>query len=126
MSTTPAAALDELAAALTSVTGLRLAQLGADFEPPGVVVGVPRLEWSGYHGYGNDTTPPSAASFPIFLVANLDPDKTVSELLRYGPLVGAAIEKVTRATVEAADPGFYTAGGRDLPAYVFTAEFPLS
>ncbi|MEC3975090.1 hypothetical protein [Amycolatopsis sp. H20-H5] len=106
-----------LSAALASVEGVRVYELGASVDPPGVVVGVPRLVWGAY------SPEITSASFPVYLVVSMD-DKSVRQLLTLAPLVAAAIEVATGATVDAADPGIYPVG--DLPAYLFTAEFPLT
>lgn len=110
-------AATELAAVLRSVPGLRVFKLGESVSPPCAVVGVPRLLWE---AYSRDVT---TAEFPVYLVAALD-DRAVETLTTFAPLVATALEELTGASTDTAEPGLYPVG--DLPAYLFTAPFPLT
>jgi hypothetical protein len=114
---TPQEASDRLVGALKAIDGVRVFALGESVSPPCAVVGVPRLAWE---TYSRDVT---SASFPVYLIVALD-DRAVPRLLELAPKVAAVIEVVTDGSVDAAEPGVYPVG--DLPAYLFTAEFPLT
>lgn len=107
----------ELAGALRSIEGVRVYDLGQSVDPPGIVIGPPRLEWAAY------STEITSASFPVYLVAALG-DRTLEQLTELAPKVAAVIEQLTDASIDSADPTIYPVG--ELPAYLFIAEFPLT
>lgn len=108
----------DLAAAAAGVDGVRVRALGEAVTPPAVVVGPPRLT-------PLTTCPgPSTASFPVHVVVGLD-DRALERLWELVPAVWEAIEENTPAVVIAADPGTYSTGTGDLPAYQLQVDYPI-
>lgn len=109
------AAIGEAAA---SVGDLRLFALGQSVTPPGIVVGPPRLTPLG------SCAGPANAEFPVTVVVALG-ELSLEQLWDLVPAVWEAIEGQTGAVVTAAQPGTYSTGSGDLPAYELTAEHPI-
>lgn len=113
-------ALEALYVALEGIDGLRVVRgVGLQVDPPAVVIPPPNLTWS---GLGND---PTDATFSVgLLVANND--RITDELLRWYPLVVAALQTVDNTVVTTAVLGSWPAGGgTDLPAYLINTEVGL-
>lgn len=105
-----------LKAACLTVSEIRVYEdLGGAVDPPAVVIGPPTLGW--------DTTSaePSSARFSLYLVAAAT-DRALERLWALLPLVAAAVDAVPGAVVKTASPGFYQAGGVELPSYTVTVE----
>lgn len=113
-------ALGALYAALEGVDGLRVVRgVGLQVDPPAVVVPPPNLTWS---AMGDE---PTDASFSVALLVAFN-DRITEELLRWQPLVVAALQTVDNTVVTTAVLGSWPAGGgTDLPAYLITAEVGL-
>lgn len=107
-----------LEAALKTVAGLRVYRLGENIDPPGIVVGPPRLDWTAY------CAAPTEATFAVFVMVGMD-DKALERLWQYVPPVSEAVDAVTNAAVRSATPGIYTSGTSDLPCYTLSVEFSL-
>lgn len=107
-----------LGAAAGSVEGVQLTTLGASLNPPAVVVGPPRFTPLGV------CAGPATATFPVTIAVALD-DRALERLWELVPAVWEAIEDQTDAVVIAADPGTYSTGSGDLPAYELTVEHPI-
>lgn len=114
------ARLVELRAALDKLKphGIRRAELGANVDPPAVVLGPPQLTWDAY------VSVPTSARLVVYLSVALD-DRSMDKLLDLLPLVTEAIESVKDCVVTLATPTAYTAGNSDLPAYEITVEVAL-
>ena len=113
-------ALQDIEAAVATVTGVRVFALGEIVDPPGVVVELPVLT--------PRTTCPTFtdATFTVYLVVALTDGRRVAEsLLSLIDLVLAAIEEHTPAVVRSGSAGTYTVGGTELPAYSLDVEYPL-
>ncbi|GHG97592.1 hypothetical protein ACFORH_42995 [Amycolatopsis roodepoortensis] len=109
-----------LGAALKTVAGVRLHDLGDNVDPPALVIGMPQLTFEAYCP-GQIT----AVTFPVFLVVALD-NRAQAQLWDLVEPVAAAIEDVDGATIASADPTMYQAGTQDLPAYTFVVEMSLT
>lgn len=109
-----------LAAALRTVPKLRVyTDPGAVIDPPGVLVGPPRLTWGGYVG------DPTDALFVVTLAVPAD-DRALERLWDLVPQVAEAIDTVPDAVVRSAEPGMWTTGnGTDLPCYLINVECSL-
>lgn len=114
------AAADRLSTALKTVEGVRLYDLGANLDPPALVLGMPRLTFGAYCP-GQIT----GATFPVFLVVAMD-DRAQLRLWELAEPVAAAIESVVDAAISGSDPGLYLAGQSELPSYTFTVEMSLT
>ncbi|WP_435583377.1 hypothetical protein [Amycolatopsis thermoflava] len=108
----------QLEAALKSVDGLRYVQLGSDVDPPGLVLGVPQLNWEGYG------SAPATATFPVIVVVAMD-DRALEQLWKLVTPVATAVDTVPDAVVQTADPGVFNAGNQDLPCYTLSVEVSL-
>lgn len=113
------AAADELTAALSTVDELRVHELGESIDPPGIVVGAPRLSWEAY-----STSMPTGATFPVFLVVGFS-ERALTELWNLVPRVAQAIES-TNGAIAGANPGTYVGSNTELPCYTFDVDFPLT
>ncbi|MGA6164305.1 hypothetical protein [Amycolatopsis magusensis] len=113
------AAAEELTAALSTVDGARVHELGRAIDPPGLVLGAPRLAWEAY-----STGLPTSATFPVFLVVGFS-ERSLTELWDLVPVVAEAIES-TDGAISGANPGMYVAANTDLPCYTFDVDFPLT
>jgi len=108
-----------LTAALDAVTGLRVyADPGADVRPPAAVLGPPSLVWESV------CTDPSGARFLIYVIQQVD-ERALERLWDLVPLVAEALDAVPDMAVTRADPGSYSSGGTDLPAYLIQVEVSL-
>ncbi|MBN6037474.1 hypothetical protein [Amycolatopsis sp. 195334CR] len=114
------AAADELTTALSTVDGVRLHELGEAIDPPGLVLGAPRLAWQAY-----STGLPTSATFPVFLVVGFS-DRALTELWDLIPVVAEVIENETDGTISGANPGTYVGSNTELPCYTFDVDFPLT
>lgn len=113
------AAKAALVEALRTVEGARtFPDIGPGVTPPGLVVGVPSLEW-GSHG-----PLPTVARWVVYLVVFAD-ERAASRLFELLPRVTDALDSVTDAAVTRADPGSYPSNDGDLPAYQITVEYAL-
>ena len=116
---TPLEAADALFAALKSVDGVPTFRgVGVLLSPPATAVGPPRIVRG---AYGPD---PTEATFQVGIVVARTP-AAMDELLRWEPLVVAALFDLTEASVGASVPGTWPSGGVDLPAYLIDVDFPL-
>ena len=88
--------------------------------PPAAVVGAPTLRWEGISSH------PSSATFTVYLIGKSDGARTMSVLFALLPQVAEAVDHVVDAVVTTAQPGFYSAGGSDLPCYELTVNVGLS
>lgn len=115
-------ARNDLYAALAGVPDLvPYKDLGATIDPPGLVVGPPRLAWTML------TTQPTEATFAVFVIGALGED-AIEDLYAYVQPVADAITDnypEGRATVQSADPTVYPSGGSDLPALEFSVDVAL-
>lgn len=110
---------DALLVALRTVPSLRASlDHGGAVSPPEAVVGPPRLAWEGY------CTGPTSATFRVALVV-ANTDHAMERLWDLMPQVAEAIDSVPDAAVTRADPGTFSSGGSDLPAYDITVEVSL-
>jgi hypothetical protein len=109
-----------LAEALKTVEGVRLYDLGANVDPPALLLGMPRLTFSSYCP-GQIT----GATFPVFLVVAMD-DRAQLRLWELAEPVAEAVESAVDATIGSCEPGLYMAGQTELPSYTFTVEMSLS
>lgn len=108
-----------LETALKTVTGLRLYRLGENIDPPGIVVGPPKLDWTGFCG------DPTEATFAVFLIEAMD-DRSLERLWVWVAPVSVAVDSVQDAVVRSANPGVYEAGTTSMPCYVLNVEVSLS
>jgi hypothetical protein len=115
-----AEALEALYAALQGVEGLRVVRgVGLQADPPAVVVPPPNLTWN---AMGDE---PTDATFTVALLVSFN-DRITEELLKWQPLVVAALQTVDNTVVTTAVLGSWPAGGgTDLPAYLITTEVGL-
>ncbi|HET6291017.1 MAG TPA: hypothetical protein VFG15_30270 [Amycolatopsis sp.] len=113
-------AAQRLAAALRTVEGVRPYDLGANIDPPALVLGMPRLTFDSYCP-GQIT----GATFPVFLVVAMD-ERAQLRLWELAEPVAEAIESTVDTTIGSCEPGLYLAGQTELPSYTFTVEMSLS
>lgn len=113
-------AAEALQAALKTVPGTRVyTDPSAMVDPPGLVIGPPRLQWQ------TMCTGPTEAVFTVYVVTALN-DRTLERLWELVPQVADAVDNnMYDAVVLRADPGVFPAGGPDLPAYEMTIEISL-
>lgn len=112
-------AASALLGALRGIEGLRASlSFGGSVSPPEAVVGPPGLVWEGY------CDGPSSASFRVSLVVTND-DHAMERLWDLMPAVAAAVDSIPDAVLLRADPGTFTSGGSDMPAYDLTIEVSL-
>jgi hypothetical protein len=112
---------DELYAALKGVAPDRLRlyeDLGATVDPPGVMLGPPRLQWESY------CSELTSATFIVIVMAAMD-ERAMETLWDLVPLVSDAVSAVEDAVVTTASPGVFNANGTDLPSYELTVECSL-
>jgi hypothetical protein len=110
---------DAIVVALRTVPNLRVSlDAGGAVSPPQAVVGPPRLVWEGY------CDGPTSGTFRVALVV-ANTDHAMERLWDLLPAVAEAIDSVPAAAVTRADPGSFTSGGADLPAYDLTIEVSL-
>lgn len=94
--------------------------LGANVNPPAVVLGVPILE------FASGCPEPTDARFRVFVVVKAD-DHAPERLWELVPLVSTAIyEQSSGVVVTPATPMPFQSGNVDLPAYEVPAEFALT
>lgn len=113
-------AATRLTEALQAVEGVRLHGPGDNVDPPALIIGFPRLTFSGYCP-GQIT----GAAFPVFLVVAMD-DRAQQRLWELAEPVAEAVESTVDATISSCEPGLYPAGQTELPSYTFTVEMSLS
>lgn len=94
------------------------ADLGANLDPPAVILGPPDLAFEAM------SSTPTVAAFPVWVVAGADED-AMPRLWALLPAVAAAVDDLDFAAVTVAIPGAYNSGGSDLPAYELTVEAAL-
>lgn len=111
---------EQLAAAARTVPDCRAyTDPGAAVQPPGVVVGPPRLTFEGYGGG------PTTATF-LLAVCVATGDRAMSKLFDLAPAVAAAVHThVVDAAVTVAQPGVWESGSVKLPCYELTVETNL-
>lgn len=108
-----------LAAAAKSVAGVEVStDLGANLNPPTVMIGVPSLTWNGYR------VEPNEATFPVFVIVAMD-EYAIEKLWTLVPIVAAALDDTDDATVVSASPAVFQNGGHDFPAYEISVEIAL-
>jgi hypothetical protein len=96
-------------AALRTVPGVEVTDdLGANLDPPSLVLSPPVLTWEGM------CASPSAR-FTVYVIVRAD-ERAAERLWDLTLAVAAAAETVPNATVNQADPGSFLSGG-DLPCY---------
>lgn len=117
-------AAEELLAALRTVPDLRVhSDLGANLEPPAVILGAPALGWRSF------CRQPTSARFVVFIVVAAD-DRALESLWDLVPQVATAVEDNMQAAAVQDGPSaalpttFYTAGV-ELPCYELTIEVDL-
>ena len=117
---TAAEAYQALREALTAMQGLALYEPGDPVDPPGVVLMPPELVWE--TGCAEATTAQLLA-----IVVMPRGEGSLQRLLDAVPRVAAVIDQAADvdASVQRADPGSYTAGRDELPAYVLTVQVAL-
>lgn len=111
---------DALVAALLTVPDLRagfVSQL-TDPAPPAALVSPPVLVWTGYRDG------PTSATFEVAVCVAFD-DRAMERLYELVPLVAAALEEVSDASVTEARPGTFRVGSADLPCYSISVETSL-
>jgi hypothetical protein len=109
----------ELFAALRTVDRLRVYEdLGAIVDPPGALVGPPRLQWEAY------CAEPTTATFVVIVGVALD-ERATETLFELVPLAADALANVEDATVATATPGVFNSNGTDLASYEITVEVSL-
>jgi len=113
-------AYQALRAALGAMEGLALYEPGDPVDPPGVVLMPPELVWA------TGCATPTTARLLAIVVMPRD-EQSLQRLLDVTPRVAEAVDQAdgVDAVVERADPGSYTAGRDELPAYVLTVEIAL-
>lgn len=107
-----------LEAALKGVGGLRYFPLGANVDPPGLVLGPPMLERRANCFEWTDAT------FSVFIVVGMD-DRALERLQQFVTPVADALDAITDAVVRTATPGVYNSGSQDLPCYTLNVEVSL-
>jgi hypothetical protein len=107
-----------LETALKTLPGFRLYRLGENIDPPGIVVGPPKLDWTSFCG------DPTEATFSVFLIEAMD-DRSLERLWEHVAPVSVAVDSVQDAVVRSATPGIYEAGATKLPCYVLSVEVSL-
>lgn len=109
-------ATTSLAAALRTVPGLRVyTDPGATIDPPGAIVGPPRLDWRGA------CSEPTQASFLVYVVTGAD-GRSLERLWDLTVTAAAALDTAPDAVVRNASPGSWNASGIDLPSYEILVE----
>lgn len=112
-------AAEALAEGLRTVEGVIVyTDPSATVDPPGIVVGPPRLT---YEAYVQGAT---TAAFRVVAVVAQTED-SLPALWDLVPQIDAAIETVTDAVVTLAAPGQWGEGTSTLPCYEFTVEMSL-
>ena len=110
---------ERLAAALRTVQGIRVyTDPGASVDPPGAVVAPPTLTWTAY------CLTPTGAMFRVYLCAKAS-ERAVDSLYRFLEPVALAVDEHAGGVVTRAEPGLFSAGGIELPAYVVTVEMEI-
>lgn len=108
-----------LGAALAVLDGVRVyVDPAAAVDPPAVAVGPPALT---FETFSED---PTNATFVVFVVVPLD-ERALERLWELVPAARAAITSGTPAACGTASPSVFNSGGRDLPAYELTVDYPL-
>lgn len=104
---------------LNYVNKIVVQDLGAEIEPPAVVVALPSLEFEGF------CRPPTASKVFVFVIVDKS-ERAAEQLYQLVPPVCAAIdEHVEGAAVLSAEPGTFPVGSRDLPAYGIAVSIDL-
>lgn len=113
------AAAEALEFALKTAVNLRVHRdLGANVDPPALVLGPPALTWEGV------CLEPTEARFLVYVVVRAD-EYALERLWALVPQVSEALDGVTDAAVRRADPGSYPSAGVDLPAYSIQVDYAL-
>lgn len=115
---TVAGAQQRLQAALETVAGIRVPDVGVSVSPPAAIIGPPRLTWGGYGSVGTGVL---TVQWNVYLVMPVN-QYAVANLLALVETVTCAIEKYTPGVVLSSGPGSYTSPGGALPAYVITVQ----
>ncbi|MEU0467210.1 hypothetical protein ABZ215_24685 [Amycolatopsis sp. NPDC006131] len=102
----------------TADSRLRFYTIGDNLAPPAVLLGAPQLTWGTYG------PAPTTATFPVFLIVDLD-SRALERLWQLVGPVTAAIDTVPDAVVQSADPGMYPTGSQNLPSYSLSVEVSL-
>lgn len=112
-------AAEALEATLRTVTGVRVYRdPGAALDPPAVVLGPPALTWE------SNCLEPTEARFIISAVGKAD-ERALERFWDLGPALAVALDQVLDAAVIRADPGVWTAGAAELPAYNIQVDVAL-
>lgn len=112
-------AVAALVAAAKTVAGVEAStDLGAELNPPTVMIGPPQLSWDGYN------IAPTQATFSVFVIVDFD-EYAIEKLYKLVPQVAAALDANTDGSVISASPAVFQSGGHDMPAYEITCEVPL-
>ena len=112
-------AAEAIKAALGEVPGIRVyTDLGAVVDPPGVVIGPPRLLWE------TQESDPTSAEFLIYAVVASD-GRSIERMWGLASIVAPALDTVPTAVVKRADPGSFAVGTTSLPAYEIYVEMSL-
>jgi hypothetical protein len=93
---------EDLAAAVAALGDLQVStDPAAAIDPPGVLIGPPRLQWEAYCG------DPTTARFQLYLVVPPASGQTIEDLLDLVPRVVDAVADVENAVVLTASPGHH-------------------
>lgn len=115
------AALEAAAATLPDVRAFRVYSEPTDVvDPPGVVLFPPTFGWE-----AGPPGPPRSATFTATVCVQGGTGTVSADLYTVLPVVTEAIESVDDALMVSAEPGSYTAGEVDLPAYILRFEVAL-
>jgi len=110
---------EALSEALSTVDGARVyTDPAATIDPPGIVLGPPALFWE------SGCLQPTSARFLVYVVETND-DRAIERLWDLVPQVSAVVDLLPSAAVITANPGTYTSGGTELPAYLIQVEVNL-
>lgn len=112
-------AVAALEAAAKTVAGVEAStDLGANLNPPTVMIGPPQLTWDGYQ------VEPTEATFSVFVIVEFG-EYAIEKLYKLVPQVAAALDANTDGSVISAAPAVFQSGGHDYPAYEISVEVPL-
>lgn len=110
-----------IADALAIISGMRIVTTVAmPVTPPAVVIGPPRLSWTGYGQSGQPVT----AQWNVYLVVSMT-QYAIEALLETVASVCAAIERFTPGVVMGAGPGLYPSAGVQLPCYTIIVQMEV-
>jgi hypothetical protein len=110
--------------AIETVPGVRAyTDPGADIDPPGVVIGLPTIEFETYGGIKSPG--PTEATLTLYLVVRAD-DRATSNLSGLIDQVANAIWSVADYSVMRSQPGIWVTSNNQLPCYVLDVVGPAN